>query len=113
MTDDEFWALLLHHPDTAGYARALRRDPAAWQVVPLTKDTVDGLAYEVPHLYLDMPVVNSRPLLATHPALVELPTTPWACRIIPPDAITEVEKERLATWRARPARPYPLRRGRC
>lgn len=83
MTDDEFWALLLTDPTTAQAARALRRDPA-WPTRELDAADSEGIVYTVPRLYLDMPLVEGRPLTATHPAFAELPTMPWGCRILPP-----------------------------
>ncbi|TCP57173.1 hypothetical protein EV191_1011126 [Tamaricihabitans halophyticus] len=82
MADDEFWALLLTDPTTAAAARALRRDPA-WPTAELDA-TSDGIGYTVDRLYLDMPLVEGRPLAATHPAFAELPAMPWGCRILPP-----------------------------
>ncbi|MDA3645466.1 HD domain-containing protein [Saccharopolyspora indica] len=83
MTDDEFWALLLTDPATAPAARALRRDPA-WPTRELDAADGEGIAYTVAGLYLDMPLVEGRPLAATHPAFAELPAMPWGCRILPP-----------------------------
>ncbi|GAB2738945.1 hypothetical protein GCM10027174_10380 [Salinifilum aidingensis] len=87
MTDDEFWALLLTDPATAPAARTLRRDPA-WPTRDLDTADGEGIVYTVAGLYLDMPLVDGRPLAATHPAFAELPTMPWGCRILPPPETT-------------------------
>ena len=86
MTDDEFWVLLLSEPSTTQVARALRRDPT-WDTCDVDDRVGDGITYAVPHLYLDMPLVDGRPLPATHPAFDELPGMPWSRRILPPPGI--------------------------
>ncbi len=73
MTDDEFWSLLLTHPATAQHTRELRRDPAGWQVADFGDGPAAGFTYELVHLYLDMPLVDGRPLPPTHPAFDQLP----------------------------------------
>ncbi|GAA2097704.1 HD domain-containing protein [Streptomyces albiaxialis] len=84
MTDDEFWALLLTDPATARATRALRRSPA-WPVREAGPgDDQEGILFTVRRRYLDMPLVDGRPLPATHPAFAELPPLPWSCRILPP-----------------------------
>lgn len=87
MTDDEFWVLLLSTPATVDVARALRRDPV-WPTCGLDDRVGHGLTYTVPHLYLDMPLVDGRPLPGTHPAFGELPAMPWGRRILPPPGVS-------------------------
>lgn len=101
MTDDEFWGLLLSDPHTASHARALRRDPAAWELREHgdpdggddDPDRGDAATprYEIKRLYLDMPLVDGRPLPPTHPAFARLPTLPWSCRVVPPATADAVQ----------------------
>ncbi|MGW8378277.1 HD domain-containing protein [Streptomyces sp. ODS28] len=95
MTDDEFWALLLSEPATAEHTRLLRRDPAAWRVTDIApgsgpaEESVGAgcFTYEKKRLYLDMPLVDGRPLAPDHPAFGHLPALPWRCRIEAPAGI--------------------------
>lgn len=95
MTDDEFWALLLTHPRTAGTAHALRSDPAAWDVIP---DPIEQLSngasptgaidieYVLSRLYLDLPLVDGLRLPPDPSAWTGLPSLPWRCLIRRRDA---------------------------
>ncbi|MFG3258724.1 HD domain-containing protein [Streptomyces sp. NPDC048172] len=96
MTDDEFWVLLLTDPATADATRALRRSPDWPTRETDATDATDGsdgpdgpdggagIVFTVHGRYLDMPLVDGRPLAATHLAFAELPALPWSCRILPP-----------------------------
>lgn len=93
MTDDEFWALLLADPRTARTTRRLRRDPGAWRIAEPGDNSGDGpgeraaattgFPFTMSRLYLDLPLVNGRPVDTHHPALTGLPRMPWACSVVP------------------------------
>lgn len=87
MTDDEFWAELLGDDRTRDATRALRRRPL-WPVTTADDSAAGpGLVYEVPHLYLDMPLVDGRSTSARELRVADVPSFPWSIRILPPPGV--------------------------
>lgn len=82
LTDHEFWSLLLAHPAVGPVADALRRDPAAWHVVPFEQGSAPPAAgtqvieVQLSRLYVDLPLVDGRPMTADPSRCTGLPTLP-------------------------------------
>lgn len=87
-TDDELWAVLLAHPDTAAATRELRRNPMSWRVATDSDDLANAVTVVVRRLYLDLPLVGGRPSPVPHPAFTGLPTVPVSFAVVPPPPST-------------------------
>ncbi|MFT4230754.1 MAG: HD domain-containing protein [Microbacterium sp.] len=68
MTDDELWAALLGHPDTAPHARRIREEPQSFQLLTPNDASVldDGMherpTHSITRGYLDLPTVDEAPI---------------------------------------------------
>ncbi|RMI29649.1 HD domain-containing protein [Nocardia stercoris] len=83
-TDDELWAALLAEPTTAAMARLLRRDPLAWEMLPVDHpEAGQGFAYQLRKLYLDTPFVDGEPIGVPSERMAELPQMPLRCVVLP------------------------------